>query len=143
FGGYVVSDCWALKDFHENHKVTATPEESAALAVKAGCDLNCGCIYEHIPAAVAQGLIEERDIDTAIRRLFRARMRLGMMDPPERVPFAAIPYERNDCDEHRALALAAARASIVLLKNDGGLLPLRKDIARIAVIGPNSSDVRV
>ena len=125
----MVSDCWAIKDFHEHHKVTATWEESAAMAVKAGCDLNCGCTYEHIPSAVAQGLLREADIDVCVKRLFRARMRLGMFDPPARVPWAAIPYERNDCDEHHALARAAARESIVLLKNEGGLLPLQKDVA--------------
>ncbi len=139
FGGYVVSDCWAIKDFHEAHGVTKTWEESAALAVKAGCDLNCGCTYEHIPSAIAQGLLGEADVDVCIKRLFRARMQLGMFDPPERVPFAAIPYEVNDCERHRALARAAARESIVLLKNDG-LLPLRKDIASVAVIGPNAND---
>lgn len=142
FSGYVVSDCWAVRDFHENHKVTQTPEESAAMAVKAGCDLNCGCTYEHIPAAVRQGLLEERDLDVCLARLFRARMQLGMFDPPERVPFAAIPYELNACDEHRAVALQATRESIVLLKNDG-LLPLSKDLSSIAVIGPNAANDHV
>jgi beta-glucosidase len=142
FSGYVVSDCWAIKDFHEAHKVTATFEESAALAVKNGCDLNCGCAYEHIPAAVEQGLIAEGDLDVCLRRLFRARMRLGMFDPPARVPWASIPYERNDCDEHRALARTAARESIVLLKNDA-VLPLRKDLQSVAVIGPNAYDPHV
>jgi beta-glucosidase len=143
FGGFVVSDCWAIKDFHEHHKVTATWEQSAALAVKAGCDLNCGCTYEHIPSAVTQGLLREADIDVCIKRLFRARMRLGMFDPPARVPWAAIPYARNDCDEHHALARAAARESIVLLKNEGNLLPLKKDVGTIAVIGPNAYDPHV
>ncbi len=143
FDGFIVSDCWAVKDFHENHKVTATEEESAAMAVKAGCDLSCGCTYDKIPAAIAQGLLAEADVDACVRRLFTARMRLGMFDPPARVPWAAIPYERNDCDEHRALARTAARESMVLLKNDGGLLPLRKDIRSIAVIGPNAYDPHV
>jgi beta-glucosidase len=143
FDGFVVSDCWAIKDFHEHHKVTATWEQSAALAVKAGCDLNCGCTYEHIPSAVTQGLLREADIDICVKRLFRARMRLGMFDPPARVPWAAIPYARNDCDEHHALARTAARASIVLLKNEGDLLPLKKDVGTIAVIGPNAYDPHV
>jgi len=143
FSGFIVSDCWAVKDFHENHKVTATEEESAAMAVKAGCDLSCGCTYDKIPAAIAQGLLAESDVDACVRRLFTARIRLGMFDPPARVPWAAIPYERNDCDEHRALARTAARESMVLLKNDGGLLPLRKDIRSIAVIGPNAYDPHV
>ncbi len=143
FDGFIVSDCWAVKDFHENHKVTATEEESAAMAVKAGCDLSCGCTYDKIPAAIAQGLLAEADVDACVRRLFTARMRLGMFDPPARVPWAAIPYERNDCDEHRALARTVARESMVLLKNDGGLLPLRKDLRSIAVIGPNAYDPHV
>jgi beta-glucosidase len=140
FDGFVVSDCWAIKDFHETHKVTSSWEESAAVAVKAGCDLNCGCTYEHIPSAIAMGLLDERDVDACVKRLFRARMRLGMFDPPERVPYASIPYETNDCDRHRDLARTAARESIVLLKNTGGLLPLRRDLASIAVIGPNAYD---
>jgi len=142
FDGYVVSDCWAIKDFHENHHVTRTAAESAALGVKAGCDLNCGCTYEHIGAAVAEGLVTEAEIDVCVKRLFRARMLLGMFDPPERVPFASIPYEVNDSPEHRKLALEAARQSIVLLKNDG-VLPLSRDIGSIAVIGPNAHDHHV
>lgn len=143
FGGYVVSDCWAIKDFHESHKVTASWAESAAMAVKAGCDLNCGCTYEHIPAAIEQGLLREQDVDVCVKRLFAARIRLGLFDPPNRVPFAAIPYEVNDCERHRLLARIAARESIVLLKNAGGLLPLRKDLGSIAVIGPNAYDPAV
>jgi beta-glucosidase len=142
FSGYVVSDCFAIQDFHENHHVTSTWEESAALAVKAGCDLNCGRAYGHLPAAVEQGLLEESELDAALRRVFRARFKLGMFDPPERVPFAAIPYEVNDCPEHAALALAAARDSLVLLKNEGSLLPLSPELSSIAVIGPNAHDVR-
>jgi beta-glucosidase len=143
FRGYVVSDCWAIKDLHESHHLTASWEESAALAVKAGCDLNCGCSYEHLPAALEQGLVSEAEIDVCVKRLFSARMQLGMFDPPELVPFAASPYELNDSDEHRALALAAARDSIVLLKNVGGILPLSKGVGRIAVIGPNAHDPEV
>jgi Beta-glucosidase-related glycosidases len=123
--------------------VTNSFEESAALAVHSGCDLNCGCAYGHIPAAVAAGLVREEDLDTCLHRLFRARMRLGMFDPPERVPYASTPYETNDCDRHRALARATASASMVLLKNEGGLLPLRKDLRSIAVIGPNAYDHQV
>ena len=140
FGGYVVSDCWAIKDFHESHRVTTSWEESAAMAVRAGCDLNCGCTYEHIPSAVRLGLLEERDVDACVKRLVRARMLLGMFDPPDRNAYASIPYEVNDCDAHRALARAAARDSIVLLKNDRGLLPLSPDLGSIAVIGPNAYD---
>jgi beta-glucosidase len=143
FNGYVVSDCWAIKDLHENHKVTATWEESAALAVKTGCDLNCGCTYEHIPSAVEQGLLKEEDLDVCVKRLMRARILLGLFDPEERVPFAKIPYEVNDCEAHRALALTAARESIVLLKNQGGLLPLSPEVKSIAVIGPNAHDHQI
>ncbi len=143
FQGYVVSDCWAIRDFHEHHQVTQSWEESAAVAVRAGCDLNCGCTYEHIPAALAQGLLEEADLDVCVTRLLRARFRLGMFDPPERVPFAHIPYEVNDCDAHRALSLQTARDSLVLLKNARGLLPLSPDLNGIAVIGPNAHDQQV
>ena len=140
FDGYVVSDCWALRDIHEHHKLTASFAESAALAVKAGCDLNCGCTYEHIPDAVRQGLIAETDLDVCLRRLFTARMQLGLFDPDERVPYASIPYEVNDSPRHRELALVAARESMVLLRNRNGVLPLPRDIKNIAVIGPNASD---
>lgn len=143
FNGYVVSDCWAIKDFHEGHLVTKTWEESAAVAVKAGCDLNCGCAYEHIPSALKQGLLAEAEIDICVLRLFRARMLLGMFDPPERVPWASIPYEVNDCDKHRQLARITARESLVLLKNQGSLLPLPKTVKSIAVIGPNAYDHQV
>src|SRR5690606_18438760 len=95
FDGYVVSDCGAIHDIHAHHKVTDTPEESAALAVKNGCDLNCGSVYRSLIGAVEMGLISEEEIDTAVKRLFKARFKLGMFDPPERVPYAQIPYEVN------------------------------------------------
>jgi beta-glucosidase len=140
FEGYVVSDCGAILDLHAHHTVTSSPEQSAALAVKNGCDLECGRVYPALVAAVKQGLITEAEIDTALARLLRIRFRLGMFDPVDKVPFASIPYETVDCKEHRALALRAARESIVLLKNDGGFLPLKKDLGCIAVIGPNADD---
>lgn len=143
FDGYVVSDCWAIKDFHEHHHVTQTWEESAALAVKAGCDLNCGCAYEHIPSAVKQGLLTEQDLDVCLERLFTARIELGMFDPDERVPYAQIPYEVNDSERHAELALVTTRESIVLLKNRSALLPLSRDLRSIAVIGPNADDPSV
>lgn len=143
FDGYVVSDCWAIRDFHENHHVTETWEQSAAVAVKAGCDLNCGCTYSHIPAAVAKGLLSEADLDVCVTRLFTARMALGMFDPPERVPYASIPYEVNDCERHRELSLTAAREAIVLLRNRNNLLPLDPNVKSIAVIGPNAHDHHV
>ncbi len=121
--------------------MVGTAEEAAALAVKHGCDLNCGAVYPALSEAVEQGLIAEATIDRAVERLFAARFRLGMFDPPEMVPYAQIPYEVVNSPEHRALALEAARESIVLLKNEGGLLPLRKDLGAIAVIGPNADEL--
>ena len=142
FAGYVVSDCWAIRDIHEQHQVTAGPVESAAASVKAGCDLNCGCTFEHLPAALEQGLVTEAELDLSLSRLFSARIRLGMFDPPERVPFAAIPFDVIDSPEHRQLARRAAQQSLVLLKNDG-VLPLRSDLKSLAVIGPNASAPQV
>jgi beta-glucosidase len=141
FQGHVVSDCWALRDIHEQHHVTPGPVESAALALRAGCDLNCGCTYEHLPEALAAGLIGEAELDTSLRRLFGARLRLGMFDPPERVPFSAIPLDVVDSPAHRELARRVARQGLVLLKNDG-VLPLPRDLASIAVIGPNAEAPR-
>jgi beta-glucosidase len=140
FEGYVVSDCWAIGDIYKHHQVVGTLPEAAALAVNAGCDLNCGEAFAALLIAERQALIDEATIDRAVRRLFTARFRLGMFDPPERVPYARLPISVNDSSEHRALALRAARESIVLLKNTGGLLPLSKGIQRIAVIGPNADD---
>jgi beta-glucosidase len=143
FEGYVVSDCWAVMDIYNTHRVVDTPAEAAALAVAAGTDLNCGVTFDSLVASVREGLITEDQLDVSLRRLLRARFRLGMFDPPERVPFARIPYSANDSEEHRSLALEAARKSMVLLKNRGGLLPLPKDLETVAVIGPNANDVDV
>jgi beta-glucosidase len=138
FRGYVVGDFRAIQDFHEGHRVTADWEHSAALAVQAGCDLHGGCPDVHLVAAVEHGFLSEAELDVAVTRLFRARMLLGMFDPPERQLYASIPYEANDSEAHRELARAAARESIVLLKNRNRLLPLSRDIGSIAVIGPNA-----
>ena len=110
--------------------------------MKAGCELNCGEVYPALLDAVKQGLISEDIIDRAVKRLFTARFRLGMFDPPEQVPYTQIPYEIIDSPEHRELALRAARESIVLLKNEDDLLPLPKDLESIAVIGPNADDLQ-
>ena len=142
FDGHVVSDCWAINDIYAHHKVVDTPEEAAALAVKAGCDLCCGETYLYLLGAVDQGLIGMADIDRAVERLFRTRFRLGMFDPPERVPFTRIPFKVNDCEAHRELALEVARQSLVLLKNADGTLPL-KEVKRVAVVGPNADDPEV
>ncbi len=144
FEGHVVSDCGAIQDIHENHKLTSTPEESAALAVNNGCDLNCGWVYEHLKTAVKEGLISEETINKSVARLMKTRIKLGMFDPPEVVPFANIPYEINDCEEHRQLALETARKTMVLLKNENSILPLNKEyIKTIAVIGPNADNKKV
>lgn len=143
FNGYVVSDCGAILDIFENHKIVATAAEAAALAVKNGCDLNCGQVYLALQEAVEQGLIDEATINRAVERLFTARFQLGMFDPPDMVPFAQIPPDVINSPQHQALALRAARESIVLLKNEGNLLPLSKNIGSIAVIGPNADNLQI
>jgi len=143
FNGYVVSDCGAIDDIHAHHKLTQSPEESSALAVKNGCELNCGGTYNSLVKAVREGLISEDEINIAVKRLFTARFKLGMFDPEEMVSYAQIPYEVNDCEEHRKLALEMARKTIVLLKNENNLLPLSKDLKAITVIGPNADNLEV
>lgn len=139
FKGYVVSDCWAIVDIWKHHKIVPSREAAAALAVKNGTELECGQEYATLPAAVRQGLISEAEIDDAVTRLFAARMRLGMFDPPERVRWARIPASVNQAPAHDALALKAAQESLVLLKNDG-VLPLAPTLKRIAVVGPTADD---
>jgi beta-glucosidase len=137
FEGHVVSDCWAIRDFHTRHFVTSTAPESAAMALKAGCDLNCGNTYLHILQAFEEGLLTEEDITRAAVRLFTTRIKLGMFDECE---FDSIPYSVVDSKEHNRTALDAARKSLVLLKNDG-ILPLnKKEIKTIGVIGPNANN---
>ncbi len=143
FDGYVVSDCGAIDDIHAHHKVTNSPQESSAMAVKNGCELNCGSTYNSLLKAVSEGLITEDEINIAVTRLYTALFKLGMFDPEEMVPYAQIPYEVNDCEENRKLALEMARESIVLLKNENNLLPLSKDLKSIAVIGPNANVLEV
>src|SRR5829696_6908847 len=143
FDGYVVSDCGAIDDIFRRHNFVKTPEEASALAVKRGTDLECGDVYRALVSAVKQGQIAEAEIDTAVKRLFEARFRLGMFDPPGMVRYAQIPFSANDAPAHRQLALEAARESVVLLKNEKNTLPLRKDLKSVAVIGPNADDVQV
>jgi beta-glucosidase len=141
FDGHVVSDCGAIYDIYANHKFADTPEAAAALAVKAGDDLCCGTDYNSLLGAVRQNLISEQEIDAAVSRVLGARFRLGLFDPPKKVAYAQIPISQNDTLDHEALALQAARQSIVLLKNDS-LLPLdRAKIKRIAVIGANADSL--
>jgi beta-glucosidase len=140
FKGYVVSDCGAVEDIYRTHKYTATLGAAAVKAVKAGTDLSCGEEYQTLVDEVKAGTIAEAEIDRALERLFVARFRLGMFDPPESVPFSKIPYSENDSPEHRQLALVAARESMVLLQNRSGILPLKPSVQRIAVIGPSADD---
>lgn len=141
FNGHVTSDCWAIRDFHEYHMVTSTPVESVALAMNKGCDLNCGNIYGNLLKAVKDGLVEEETITRAVKRLFTTRMKLGLFDPQEKVPFHAIDYCVVDCDKHKKLNEEAARKSAVLLKNTEGLLPLDKNAYKtIGVVGPNANN---
>ena len=140
FEGYVVSDCGAIRDIFQNHKFAGSLEEAVAVAVKAGCDLNCGQSYPALVQAVRQGLLSEEDIDRSVKRLFQARFQLGMFDAPETVSYAQIPPEVIDSEAHRSLALQAARESIVLLKNQDACLPLPKTLKKLAVIGPNADE---
>lgn len=136
FDGYYVSDCGAIKDFHMNHMITKTPAQSAALAIKSGCDLNCGAVYLHVLQAYEEGLVTEEEIDRAVTHVMMTRMRLGMFDTS--TEYDEIPYEANDSREHHEAALKAAEESMVLLKNDG-ILPLKKEkLKTVAVIGPNA-----
>jgi beta-glucosidase len=137
FGGFVVSDCGAITAMVWGHHVKPSEESAVATGLRAGCDLECGTAYrDQIGRAVADGAISEADVDRALARVLSARFRLGMFDPPERNPYASIPVSEVDSPEHRKLALAAARESLVLLKNDGILpLDLRKT-KKLAIIGP-------
>lgn len=136
FDGHFVSDCWAIRDFHENHKVTENSTQSAALALNKGCDVNCGCTYQYILDALKEGLITEEAIDRSVIRLFTTRFLLGMFEPCE---FDEIDYSQVESKEHLKLAKKAARKSVVLLKNNG-LLPLDNTrLNTIGVIGPNAN----
>ena len=136
FEGHIVSDCWAIRDFHTRHMVTSTAPESAAMALKNGCDINCGNTYLHMLQAYQEGLVTEDDITKACENAFTSRYLLGMF--ADDCEYDKISYLENDTDEHDAVALAAAEKCMVLLKNDG-ILPLDESkIKTIAVIGPNS-----
>jgi len=148
FQGYVVSDCGAMNDISEGHYFAKSIEEAAADAFKTGTDLICGYPPAHVSferdailRSIQQGLLPETDVDRALRRLFTARFRMGMFDPPAMVPFSRITPAENDTEAHRQLALKAARESIVLLKNRDNFLPLKKTYRTIAVIGPNADSL--
>jgi beta-glucosidase len=140
FQGYVVSDCGAVNDIHRNHKYTSTLGGAAVAAVKAGTDLTCGTEYRALVDEVKAGNITEAEINRSVERLFVARFRLGMFDPPERVPYSKISISENDSIAHRQAAREAERAAIVLLKNENGILPLSGSVRKIAVIGPSADD---
>jgi beta-glucosidase len=143
FSGFIVSDCGAIDDIYLRHKYVKTEAEASALAVKAGTDLTCGREYKSLVQAVKDGLITEAEIDVAVKRLMTARFKLGMFDPPAMVPYARIPFSENASEAHRQLSLRAARESLVLLKNQGNTLPLKKDLKTIAVIGPSADNLGV
>ena len=151
FNGYVVSDCDAIVDIFNGHKFTKSMAEAAALSLKTGMDNECADFftkaignsdYVKYLDAVKQGLLDEKDIDVALKRLFMARFKLGLFDPPEMVPYAQTPDSEVDSEAHRALALKTARESIVLLKNNG-VLPLKADVSKIALFGPLAESVTV
>ena len=141
FQGHVVSDCGALSDIHNTHKVTTDAVETAALALQQGCDIGCDSVYaDHLVEAIQRGLVSEADLDRALARTLATRFKLGMFDPPEQVPFASTPLSIVGGAEHRALAHEAAVTSVVLLKNNG-VLPIPEDIRSICVLGPNAASL--
>jgi beta-glucosidase len=145
FKGYVVSDCWAVRDFYDKgaHEVVATKEEAAAMAVKAGTDLNCGNSYPALTEAVKKGLITEKELDVSLERLIVARLKLGLFAPKGAVKYDNIPISVLDSDKNKQSALEVARKSMVLLKNENNILPLSKNVKNVAVIGPNADDLEV
>jgi beta-glucosidase len=143
FRGYVVSDCGAIGDIYTGHGYVATLAQAAAMSVKAGTDLNCGSGYYLLRYSVADRMISREEIDRSVKRLLEARFRLGMFDPPERVPWSGLTLADNDTAENRQLALKAAQESIVLLKNERNALPLKPAVKKIAVIGPNADSLDV
>ncbi len=143
FEGHVVSDCWAIQDFHMWHKVTDMPVESASMAMNNGCDLNCGEMFKYLLLAVQDGRVDEKRLDEAVINLFTTRMKLGVLDCKEKNPFDDIAYEIVDSKEMQALNREVAQKCVVLLKNKDKLLPLdKKKYKTIGVIGPNANNRR-
>ena len=141
FDGHVTSDCWAIKDFHEGHGLTTSPVESVALAMNNGCDLNCGHIYVNLLEAVKQGLVSEDTLTRAVERLYVSKMRLGIFDEPEHVPYNTIDYSVVDSKEQKAFNLEVAKKTLCLLKNENAVLPLDKSkLKTVGVIGPNANN---
>ena len=141
FKGYVTSDCWAIDDFYKNHKTHPNAASAAADAVFHGTDLDCGTeAYKALITAVKTGMIKEKDIDVSVKRLFMIRFRLGMFDPASMVKYANTPSSVLENSEHKAHALKMARESMVLLRNESNTLPLKKNLKKIVVLGPNADN---
>ncbi len=140
FKGHVVSDCWALVDFYEGHKVCKDAVEASAMALKAGVNLNCGSVYPSLVEAVKQGLVKEVEIDSSLAVLLATRFKLGLFDPEGSNPYDTIPTSIIDCEDHRALAKEAALKSMVLLKNNG-VLPLKNNLSKYYITGPNATSI--
>ncbi|HEX6171639.1 MAG TPA: glycoside hydrolase family 3 C-terminal domain-containing protein [Chitinophagaceae bacterium] len=141
FTGYVTSDCWAIDDFFKYHKTHKDSVTAAVDGVMHGTDIECGTsVYYTLYNGVKSGLIKEEQLDVSLRRLFMIRYRLGMFDPPSMVKYAQTPASALEAPEHKALALKMAQQSIVLLKNENNVLPLKKTIKKIAVLGPNADN---
>lgn len=141
FQGHVVSDCWAIKDIHDGHRITSGALESAALAMNHGCDLNCGTSFHFLVQAVQQGLVDEQRLDEAVTNLLTARIKLGVLDQEGDNPYDQIPYSVVDSKKMRQINRRAAECSIVLLKNQDHILPLKKEqLHTIGVIGPNADN---
>ena len=143
FQGHVVSDCGALGDIHNTHKITRDAAESAALALQRGCDLGCDTVFDEIPEAIERGLITEADVDRALERTLGTRFKLGMFDPPEEVPFTSISMEVVACPEHRRLAYQTAAESVVLLKNKDNILPIKPTTRKVFLTGPSATSLEV
>jgi beta-glucosidase len=143
FQGHVVSDCGALGDIHNTHKITRDAAESAALALQRGCDLGCDTVFDEIPEAIERGLITEADVDRALERTLGTRFKLGMFDPPEEVPFTSISMDVVACPEHRRLAYQTAAESVVLLKNKDNILPIKPTTRKVFLTGPSATSLEV
>jgi len=146
FNGHVVSDCGALADFHMYHNITKDAAESAALALQHGCDLGCeqGCmVFTEIPEAIQRGLITEAEVNRALERTIGTRFKLGMFDPPEDVPYTSISMDIVACEEHRELAYRTAIESVVLLKNQNNVLPIKPTTRKLFVTGPTATSMEV
>ena len=140
FRGHVVSDCGALDDIYQGHKMVKTQTEAAAIALARGVDLNCGDTYTKLPDAVRQGLLKESQVDSALAILLRTRFRLGLFDGPGATPYDQLGPEVVNSPAHRALAREVALKSVVMLKNNG-VLPLRPDLGKYYVTGPNATSI--